>query len=320
MSALQTRIAAIVPQLPPDSVVEAFQAGATIQEIIHLGGLSGPALAKAKLRLGSLRQEALRGSKGRDESTLREILQELEWVRCRDVLQQTVTEQFRFSDLLAASSEDLAALCLTQQDGAKRLEAINERILRARTSSVISGNSTATLFKDHEKRVADLRANFLRMRKVASHKLHICEQGTKHHERLLFLGGCSINDIVEAGGTVRTSRTTRNRVQRLIPLLQGQLDDELISGFRSALRNIAITEANLVTLDRTIKRDLVILEGEPGATSLADSIRQDRLTPGAWSNSFWIYCRDAVRRAADAMGSPPPSLDSARVADPGPRD
>jgi hypothetical protein len=319
MSALQTRIGAIVPQLPPDSVVEAFQAGATIQDIIHLAGLSGPGLAKAKLRLGSLRKEALRGSKGPDESTLREILQELEWVRCRDVLQQTVAEQFRFSDLLVASSEDLAALCLTQQDEAKRLEAINERILRARTSSVISGKSTAALFKDHEKSVAALRANFLRMRKVASHKSHICEQGTKHHERLLFLGGCSINDIVEAGGTVRTSRTTRNRVQRLIPLLQGQLNDELISGARSALRNIGLTEANLATLNRTIKRDLVILEGEPGAASLADSIRQDRLTPGAWSNSFWIYCRDAVRRAADAMGSPPPSLDSARVIDPGPR-
>lgn len=193
MSSLEKRVASIVPQLPAESVVEAFRLGASIGDVMSIAGLSGPALAKAKLRLGSLRQEALRESTGPDPDTLREIMQELSWVRSADVLRDAIAQQYRFGELLVASSDALASLCLEQQDLARQLEAINVRIMHVRRSSLIGAKSQARLIADHQACVASLRANFSAMRKVAALKSRTNNEGTSFHERLLFLGGCSID-------------------------------------------------------------------------------------------------------------------------------
>ena len=311
MASLEEQVAVLVPHMPPESVIEAFRLGASIRNIVTVAGLSGPAVARAKLRLGSLRQEAVSQISYPDGDALQEALQEIAWIRSSDVMRQAIAEQFRFGEMIVESSKNLVDLCDKQREEAGRLEAINARIAKARSSSLIGARSSAALLADHQRSVAALRTNFLAMRQIAYYKSHLIDKGTRYHERLLFLAGCSVREIVEAGGTTRTSRTTRNRIQRLIPLFRGHISVETVASFKSALRGIAITERNVANLERTIRRDLAVLEREPGSTSLVESFREDRLTPGAWSNTFWNYSLNEVRRAQEQLGPPPAWLQAA---------
>lgn len=291
--------------MPAELVIEAFQSGAQLGDILPLAGLSGPALAKAKLRLGTLRQEALKVGHEPRSDALEEVLQELAWFRSHDAIRGDIAQNYLLGGQLVELGEALVDLCLKQQAKAKELSDINLRFNQTGTSTLIAARSRKALLAEHQRCINELRRNFTRIREIVPAEYKVLERGTRLYERLLFFAGCSIAEITSAGGTTRTSRTTRNRINRLVPVLKDHFSLEAVDGLKSALRAIAVSESNLANLEVSVKRDLAILSNAPGSTSLDKSIEQDRLTPGAWSNSFWPYTLNAVSRAYEAMGTAP---------------
>jgi hypothetical protein len=298
MAQLEDRITRLVPDLPADMVIQFFQLGGRVSDVLRIANLSGPELAKAKLHLPSIRKALVGGDLVVNQSGYQELLDDLKFGRAVSILQRAVPEFRCYQNDLQGNTELLADLCERQDRHLKLLLSINQRLIVATKSPLLGARSAESLISKRTGCVTEMETVFKLMQRTGDDRLRIMSSITAFAERMLHYAGCSKAEIRSAGGTLRDVRTTYKRLQCVTPIGPFPLNREhYVRTFKNTLKAMADAAPAVTNLRVSIKSDLDALTrfADPTWTDIKTNTQTDQ---GAWQSRHWQKVRDAIR--ADA--------------------
>jgi hypothetical protein len=283
MKELEERVHAVLPTTPPRAVIFAFQFGASVPDVLRLAGLSGAALARAKLYLPQIRRDAIRSETHANSEILTSIQEVLAAAVPTSVAEQGIQKFALLRPQLQENKRAIADLQLDVYAAVSRLKRINEGITRTATSSTMGRRSLRNLAVEHNKCTASISRNFQQLLKLADERAHILAETTKFIDSVLVVAGCNISGVHSAGGSNRTLRTVYNRSGGLSKLQPGQFPDEMVTACMQLLKRLAQYEEAVIDLRRSVKADLELLGGKPGTIHLP----RTNSPKHGWADSHW---------------------------------
>ncbi|CAG7072171.1 hypothetical protein PICSAR18_02760 [Mycobacterium avium subsp. paratuberculosis] len=279
---LEVRISQVLPALPPDIVAKAFQAGATVSDLLHVSALTGTALTKAKLYLPQIRRDAVRAYYDPRDDIRQDALAVLAMSPAARFAEKATLQLRSLRADLDANRSAIGALCGTQKVECERLAQLDDRIVRAASSSVLGSRSLIKLVSEHDSVIEVLRANFGKLLALTESRGRMLTRATEVMDSALALAGCGVTDIHSSGGTNRTPRTIYKRAARLGRTQTHRLKDEWVTDCKALLGRLADYADATEALRQSIDESFAILQLAPGRTTLALSPERR-----AWTDPYW---------------------------------
>lgn len=283
MTDLEERARSVLPTTPPSAVIYAFQFGASVSDVLELAGLSGPALARAKIYLPQIRRAAIQIEYHPDSETLASIKEVLAHAVPTSIAEEGLQKFAVFRPQLAENKHAIADLQLDQLANVDRLRRINDRITRATTSSAMGKRSLRNLALEHDTCTADISCNFQHLLKLADERSRILVKATMFIDSVLLVAGCNVSGVHSAGGTDRTVRTVYKRGAHLGRLRSRHFPEELVVACKQLLGRLARYEHAVLDFRRSVKADLELLGGRSGTIRLSPTSSQGY----AWASDYW---------------------------------
>lgn len=283
MTDLEERARSVLPTTPPRAVIYAFQLGASVSDVLEFAGLSGPALARAKIYLPQIRRAAIQIEYHPDSETLASIKEVLARAVPTSIAEEGLQKFAVFRPQLEQNKRAIGELRRHQLANVDRLERINKLIAQAATSSAMGRRSLRSLLLEHDACTAEISSNLQQLLNLADERSRILVKTTKLIDSVLLVAGCDVTGVHSAGGTDRTLRTVYKRSAHLGRLQSRQFPDEVVVACKQLLGRLARYEDAVIDLRRSVKADLELLGGRPGTIRLARASSQGH----GWTSEYW---------------------------------
>lgn len=283
MHELEKQVHDLVPDMPVRAVIYAFQYGCTVAEILALSGLTGPELARAKIRLPNIRRAAMQLGVYDDASMLEAIRGVLADARAASNSERFGPELSSLREQLASNKADIGRHQICLQTSFSRLATIDAQIRRASSSDFLGRRSRDQLQAMRTDIAIEAELHLRELVRLADHRLRLLTHVTILIDSTLCTAGCDIREVHSAGGTQRTARTVYRRTGRPHRPQPAPFPEEVVAACKELLGRLRLYETATLTLRRSAAAELNHIKENPWY----EWSPMDTTDHRCWSGAYW---------------------------------
>lgn len=269
--------------MPVRAVIYAFQYGCTVAEILAVSGLTGPELARAKIRLPNIRRAAMQLGVYDDASMLEAIRGVLADARAASNSERFGPELSSLREQLASNKADIGRHQICLQTSFSRLATIDAQIRRASSSDFLGRRSRDQLQAMRTDVAIEAELHLRELIKLADQRLRLLTQVTILIDSTLCAAGCNIDEVHSAGGTQRTARTVYRRTGRPHRPQPVPFPEEVVDACKDLLGRLRQYETATLTLRRSAAGELNHIKER----SWYEWSPMDAADHHCWSGTYW---------------------------------